>query len=691
MSNLQKFVRDWLGVSVLLLAFFMLTRIWALLYYGKDIGEQASLAEFLRAFWMGFRFDLSAVAYLSTVPALAFLIWWSFPSPISAQLMSAVFRLWMGFFVPVYVFITAVDFLFYDYFQDHLNTMIFGFLEDDTKALIKTMWKGYNSGVYILLMLGLSGVWWWSLRKLFSGKNLIAPRWGFLKKFTLGLVLFLAVFLGARGTVALFPLNVADASVSRSPFVNYLAFSGVHAFVRAVKLQRAMETKWNINADFYGYHSFESINQDLFNLSPAQIPADPLEPIKQKTPKLRPGLKQPPHVVVIMMESFGLSWLKYHRDEFNVYAGLEKHFHQDYLFPNFLPSMTATIGSLSALMVNTPHRTLGEFLTEGRYFNVPFRTAPARLYREQGYKTRFLYGGAIGWRNVDRFARMQGFDSVEGDFEIANFEKNILNQPQETHDWGYYDDVVFKYLEHTLKEAKEPQFVLVMTTTNHPPFDVPTSYKGPSLVLPNDLLKVLIVDTTTAEKRFRAFQYSNLVLAEFLDRMKLSALAESTLVAVTGDHGFLIKNFDQSELLQKWQVPFYLYIPEKLSNQWRVSKEQLEVFGSHPDILPTLYELSLGETNHYSFGKNLLSAPDDNPAFHFSQIALNKQGGVIALGKENLTALNWGKAYEDLQPTSPAPQHLSLLKKYKATMAYLDFLFEYERKNQGAIDANPSR
>jgi hypothetical protein len=41
------------------------------------------------------------------------------------------------------IFISAVDFIYYSFYQDRINVLIFGFFEDDTIALIKTIWRNY--------------------------------------------------------------------------------------------------------------------------------------------------------------------------------------------------------------------------------------------------------------------------------------------------------------------------------------------------------------------------------------------------------------------------------------------------------------------------------------------------------------------------------------------------------------------
>jgi hypothetical protein len=43
-----------------------------------------------------------------------------------------------------FILILCVDFGFYSYFQNHINILIFGIFEDDTKALFSTLAKNYR-------------------------------------------------------------------------------------------------------------------------------------------------------------------------------------------------------------------------------------------------------------------------------------------------------------------------------------------------------------------------------------------------------------------------------------------------------------------------------------------------------------------------------------------------------------------
>jgi phosphoglycerol transferase MdoB-like AlkP superfamily enzyme len=659
--------------AVALLFFLTLVRTSACLLY--SLPAAARMTDVLHAFWLGLRFDLSAICYILALPTLLAGPWIALGTQGSLRALQNFVKSYLAVFSFLVIFISVIDLFFYSYFQDHLNILIFGFFEDDTKAVVQSIWKNYPV-VPGLLAIGLV-TWglWKGLRRLFqitADENWSAPQLFFFPGY---LILILSVSLGARGSLGLFPLGVADTAISSEPFVNYLAFNGVHSLHRAVKLRLRERSVWNINEKTYGYTDAKTAAQDFLG---RQLPDsnDPLTWIRSRTPVNPWAEKTKPHVIVLMMESFGSYWLRESREDFDLTGELRKHLREDYLFLNFVPSMTATIGSLSALMINTPHRPEGGFLTESRYLQVPFRTAPARIYRANGYKTRFIYGGAIGWRDIDKFARTQGFESIEGDFDV----EAKLGRKLEKHDWGLYDEDVWAYLEATLKEAISPELVVVMTTTNHPPYQLPSNYRPGPLNIPESLKKRLNVDEKLAHARFAAFQYSNQKLGEFLTRLKSSPLAERTLIAATGDHGFLLVNFEEGELLRKWQVPLYLYLPTKI----RPKKVNLKAFGSHADLFPTLMPLSLSNVEIAGFGHNLLDPDAQHDAFHFSRLAMNRDGAVLVENASKTRYFQWKEGEDLLRPSDPTPPLESLSKRYKALMSFLDEFYEFERRNKGS-------
>ncbi|MBO9667811.1 MAG: LTA synthase family protein, partial [Bdellovibrio sp.] len=416
-------------IFIINVVFIVIGFFWRLAFM-RTYGSPKDLELFrdvLHAYVLGARFDSTVLFYINAIP---FLIWMllsliTFLKP-AQNILDRAFIRFAKFLVPYYTvmllvvfFISAVDFVYYSFYQDRINVLIFGFFEDDTTALIKTIWKNYPM-IWIFLGLILFTYLLWKGLKL----NFTQGReWLPLKiqkiSYPVFVIIFLVLFvlngIGARGTLALFPLSEMDTGISTSIFVNHLSFNGVRAFARAIELKSQQTSHWDSNLRYYGYNqNYRKAFADLYQIPEDKVPADPLDLIASKTAKNPWAEKNPPHVLVLVMESLGSYWLRYDQPGFDLVGDLKPHLQQDTYLTHFLSSTNATIGSLSCLMIGAPQRPISEFLTESDYLQVPFRSSPARIFKQSGYKARFLYGGNPGWREVNKFALMQGFDTVEG-------------------------------------------------------------------------------------------------------------------------------------------------------------------------------------------------------------------------------------------------------------------------------------
>lgn len=723
-------------------------RIAMVSMYGVRLDLGRDWSDLLKAFWLGARFDLTVVCYIliftfffGVLPSLIHVGW----KKITPILLLILFSI-------LFIILTC-DLGYYSYFQDHLNILVFGFFEDDTVALLKLAWRNYP---VIWLSLGtIAGIFLFHkcIQKIFKFSEqyfLRHNRLSFIHH-PLHRILLFSLFLvaglsiGARGGFGLFPLGPQDTVISSDPFINHLAYNGAHSLVRAFKLRKIQSASWDTNAKYFGYSNFRKAYADYFEIPESQVPENPLELLATQT-SYKGESFQKPHVVLIVMESLGAYWLQYHSAKFNLLGEYEKHIRSDIFTDHFLPATNSTIGSLGSLLAGVTHRPDGAFLTESMYLQVPFRTSPAMNFKNQGYTTRFIYGGNPGWRDVNKFALHQGFDSVEGEVEI---QKKLTSTVLEKHDWGIFDEDLFKYVELTLAEATTPQFLVVMTTTNHPPYQLPKSYQPLNLEWPKDLESRLIVDKDLALDRFKTYQYSNEQMGLFLTRIKSSSLGQHTIIASTADHGFMVINFNESEQLQKWNVPFYLYIPEKIAegrsftndkffaNSNGITKKKLPnktgrqtkdkanqqistkmnisnwkptenpakkinrlqrsepLFGSHLDIWPTLYELSLSQAKVFRLGDNLLEPKPKSMAFHSSRVAFDPFGGIFAGKDQEVHYYHWKKNslsrvsddffranFNELEVGESNEHGQRLAKRYKALMSLLDHYLYEEKKSK---------
>ena len=366
--------------------------------------------------------------------------------------------------------------------------------------------------------------------------------------------------------------------------------------------------------------------------------------------------------------------MRYHSEKFNLLGPLKELFDEGVYFDNFISSDNGTIGSLMVVATNIPNRPGARFLSESRYLQMSIDSAAHVPYKERGYETSFVYGGKVGWRDIGKYYKIQGYHNVEGESHI----RNSLNLKGTIGtEWGAYDGHFFDHILTKLKNAKRPQFIMELSTSNHPPFEWPDDYQPASLEIPQELQSRIAREQELFEKRFTAFQYSNFMLGKFLNEIKNSSLASNTIVAVTGDHNFWgFINFDDNELFDKFKVPFYILIPEKLKPETIDTSK----FGSHEDIMPTLYNLSLSKTDYLAFGRDLMG---QNESFALNPNVYAGTKGVIDRQGKFLPWLD--KAGAKINLNQDAAGYPELEKYYKSILSIADFYLiqEFEQgKNE---------
>lgn len=667
-ESFLQILRPLLKIAILFLAFATLVRLIFYMQFAPQGLWPNATKDVLHAFLLGFRFDLASLCH---VFSLWIVLHWILGGLArwTQSIYPFLFRAYFLFFLFILFSLLAIDIGFYSYFQDHINVLIFGFFEDDTSALIRTFWNNYPV-VFILVASSLFfyGMFWYinrstpSLNRQASALNLFVSHF----------ILLIFTALGARGSLGLFPLGPMDTAISENLFVNELSFNGIYSMARAVELKLHYNHNTHPNRDLYGYHSKPQQSWQDFS---GKTPSSPLEALKHRTPKNTWAMQTKPHVIIVMMESFGSYWLQFDNEKNHLLGALKKHSQEDYFFTRFLSPSAATVGAIGAFLINTPQRTMGPYLTESTYLQVTFDTSPALVYKKAGYFTRFIYGGNPGWRDLNKFASHQKFDSVEGEVQV----EKTLSKKLEKHDWGIYDEDLYAYVQKILETAQEPQFIVILTTTNHPPYTVPSTYTAQPVEIPEAIKPSLNTSIDLAQKRFLAFQYANNAFGEFMDHIKNSNLKDQTLVGATGDHNFWLIDFEQKQVFDKWAVPFYLYVPQSARKQ--LAPVDTQTFGSHEDILPTLYELSLSQTDYYSFGTSLLSADQAHYALHYSSFIASRDGAVKINPQGPSEYFTWSPSYKELQNIPlPSEAHQRMEIYYRALMTSLDDFYESEKK-----------
>ncbi len=168
---------------------------------------------------------------------------------------------------------------------------------------------------------------------------------------------------------------------------------------------------------------------------------------------------------------------------------------------------------------------------------------------------------------MDKFIPRQYFDRVEAEPTLRKYYPN-----GETGEYGMHNEVLYKrILDLISNHSKTSIFVFAMTISHHTPYDIPKSYSGPPIALPEWAKTRMKFDESIVLKGLKAYQYANNCLGNFIKQIIESPLGENTIVVATGDHN-IKQNFEypQADLFMQHSVPLLMYIPSKYRSVNRI-------------------------------------------------------------------------------------------------------------------------
>ncbi|MDR3257078.1 MAG: LTA synthase family protein [Endomicrobium sp.] len=622
-------------------------RIFFFFYFANIHSLKGLSCYIFKAFLLGIRFDLSVLAFIN---ALVIIIFTIFLFIKNLKLFKVAI-----FFIEIYYWIAfttvlllnTVDFGFYIYFGEHINILFFDFFSDDTFALIRTIIHDWRFPIALTLLIFLSFAIYkfvsLTAKKLTNNFRFINTSfWNVLVKIFIVFFAPFLIFLFARGTISMFPLGKFHIQISPNSFINNISITSVHSLTDAIHAKKEQSNN-KIDIAEKLRISKDEINPSIFNKVS----------IKNNTAK-----KIKPNVVFIVLESFGELPLLYNSNSFDVLGELKQHFEEDTVLYNFLAAGKITIHCLESTILNMPQRPFSIQVTQSPQAFQHFSSSLVLPYKKSGYLTKAVYGGSLTWRGIGEFLKTQGFDETYGEGSIKN---------EYRHEWGINDAQFFEIVLRELQNNnKTPKFIYAMSTGTHPPYETPPYYKPLKLEIPKEVLQMMPNEKKYGKKIFENYQFANREAAKFLSKVKNSALAENTIIVITGDHS--LREFQTSspeELFKIYAVPMYIYIPEKFKKEINTN-----LAASHTDIMPTLYDLSLSKEEYTAAGISLLDNTKKHIAFNSDGFILSNSKAVLYnIETDSSRYFNFDAKTKMLSKTDETQEHREMLESYKKILA----------------------
>jgi phosphoglycerol transferase MdoB-like AlkP superfamily enzyme len=361
-----------------------------------------------------------------------------------------------------------------------------------------------------------------------------------------------------------------------------------------------------------------------------------------------------------VVEGFGANLLEFDRPgEVDLLGSLRPHAKEDFFFKRFLAENFRTMAALTRTLFHCPDMDV----TKGLFKKVKLENSAFDIYKQKGYETVFIHTGLPSWWDMQSYLATQGVDRTyfSADF-LDRYDDAKLNISAGS--WGLPDEFAYRLAFELLEHSSKPMFIVIMTLSNHSPFNVPIGYSDRYPInLDKELLDSFFEREEAARRILSGYQYATNCLGDFIAAVKKGQNGDRTVIGATGDHASAqIKAAYPTGLFLNKASPFYLYVPKSILEHIKHLYEPLRV-GSHKDVMPTLYSMSLPGASYYSVGgRNMLAVQDDPArAFGYNIRLFMDVNGACATGDDfSNTWHPWKKGGEgnilspDPEPISPS-------------------------------------
>ncbi len=597
----------WL-VSIVLLTLY---RILFLTVFSARMAADSGLPTILQSMEIGFRFD-SKVATMAMAPSFFLTLISGF---VDWEHRAERLRLIMGvMFWGCILVLGRIAIGYFKEYDDLFNQWLFGLYYDDPAAIGKTIYAQYHvilellAGI-LLLSLGAGICRNLVARPLVPDRLLVSITGTVPRRVIFSLLIGFLIVGGVRGSFGGRPIQLKDSAVTRDGFLNKAT---INPFV-ALKYAVSEHFETVAGGDIHRFLPNNDIGRAVTRVTGVQENSDIDNALKRYASGF--AKQAPRHIFLIVGESYDGWPLLEQFASLGVTNELKALAKDGLQVRPFMAAADGTMSSFDSILTGMPFSgVLANYQHSGL---TAYPTSLPDTFRRLGYKTRFFYGGYLSWQNIGDFCKHQGFEEIYGGADMA--------QGGTRKEWGVDDEEIFKFAEQTVTD-EGPSFNIILTTSNHSPYNVDTQAKGfkpPNL--PPKLQKIFQGEENL--KHLSHLWYADRCIGRFARGMEKRF--PSLLVAVTGDHFGRWYPGGRPGLYEKVAVPFVLYGPQVLAGK----RLPPNVAGSHKDIAATLIELAAPQGfMYYALGKNLLA-----PSSEF--VAIEKGRAITAAYVADLDAM----------------------------------------------------
>ncbi|MBR0287870.1 MAG: LTA synthase family protein, partial [Selenomonadaceae bacterium] len=432
-----------------------------ILFMSNYMNEDSGSAQIFSAMFAGLRLSLKTAG---AVTLISFLL-------VTLVGLKSRLRLFIGVAASfIFSLLFMLRFPYYRAFQSSFGMEVVQGFHDDIWSIIVTMFQEYGILWRFLVALILTVICIAALSRILIIKTFPLPELDTKIKrvgFSVGSIVVIFLFglfirFGGSFTYAS-GINWENAGVTTDDFLNECILDDAQALYRARAMAKRMEA-----GEIFGVDANKILESAQIVATNHELAEKNLAPyLERKAAGER--IQKPKHIFIILGETF-MQWPmlgKY--DELLIAEGIKSLIAEEncYYSRNFMPNGDFTSTAITGLVTGLPDVNI-KVNYQARTYEKLYITSMAPAFKELGYQVDFWYGGMPSWDSIAKMSLAQGFDNFYG---YPDF-----NAPKQTT-WGTKDENLFNALLAHL--ADEPPTVhLIMTTTNHPPYNLDLAAEG---------------------------------------------------------------------------------------------------------------------------------------------------------------------------------------------------------------------
>lgn len=574
-------LRQKLGVLYPLIVFFLLnlavfvvSRLGLCLWQADRV---SAVDGWQIMFLQGLRIDISTLCWLFVLPIV--LSYFFASHNAFGRIINLIIRLYLvaiSSFIAFMEIVTPAFINTYDFrpnrlFVEYLNTPkeVFGMLATGhTLAFVLTP---------ILTIVMVVTYWKISARVM---KNIHYHPWYW--RIVAFLIIGTLTFIGGRSTFAHRPINPSMVAFSSDALINSLVLNSTYSLGFAIDQMRKEANA----ADLYGKMELAEIIQTIKKAQgrPESVYLSKDYPTWRHHEATYKG--KPKNLVIILEESLGAQFIGALGDKRGLSPNLDNLAKEGWWFNRMYATGTRSVRGIEAVITGftpTPARSVVKLpLSQHGFFTI------ARVLKERGYNTSFIYGGEKQFDNMATFFYGNGIDHI--------IDQNDYQNPNFLGTWGVSDEDLFDRANETFTQlAREgkPFFSLVFTSSNHDPFEFPDG-------------KIELFDKEKATRN-NATKYADYAIGQFFKMAKKANYWKNTVFIVIADHDSRVHGASLMPLQ-------HFHIPALILGEG-ISARQDNRLVSQLDVPTTLLSLIGISSEHPMLGQDLTTEQDLNRTF----------------------------------------------------------------------------